>query len=235
MIERIRASFNRLPRAVRWLILGQAGIYLLLLVMGESSLAKTAIDYTAFAPQRIADGWFWTFLTYLPFHMPADPFGLLFDVMILWSLGGMFGHRWRETHFLFFYIVGGVGGALVDYLLFLLFPGSFFHPLLGTSGCSFALLAAFWLILGEMPVSVFGSAPMRGKWVFYALAGLEVLFFFTGGNPHFGVQIGGVLTGAVLVTGRWRPRKLKNWLDKGPAAVRRRKREKEKSRFRVIH
>jgi len=235
MIQRLKASFNRLPRAVRWLIVGQVGLYLLLLVLGDSEAAKTVIGYTAFFPDRITSGWVWTFVTYLPFHMPNDPFGLLFDIMLLWSLGGIFGHRWRERHFLFFYIAGGVGGALVDWLLFLALPSLFYYPLMGTSGCTFALFTAFWLVLGDMPVSVFGSAPMRGKWVFYAIAGLEVLFFFTGGNHHFGVQIGGVLTGWLLVTGRWRPRKLKAWLDKGPEAIRRKKREQEKSRFRVIH
>jgi hypothetical protein len=233
VFHRIRNSFRRLPHVVRILILLQAALYGLMLVLGDRGLGLAS--WVIFSPERFLDGLLWTPLVYWAFHFGNDPLGILFDVVLLWSLGGVFAQRWRPAHFLFFYGAGNVGAALVDLLLYLLMPGTFAAGALGSAGASFALFVAFYLVFGDSYVSVFGSAPMKGKWVFIAVFGLELLFFITGVNAHFGLHLGGVLTGWLLVTGRWRPRKFKTWLDGLKSGRDRRRREEQKSRFRVIH
>jgi len=235
LLTRLRNSFNGLPRAVRILILVQGGLYLLMLILGKSASGTTLREFLALQPARVMAGRVWTLVTYIPFHAGPDAFGAIFNLAVLWSLGGTFGHRWRETHFLFFYFVGGIGAGLVDVLLFLLFPETFHHAILGSSGSSFALFVAFWLIFGESLVSMFGSPPFRGKWVFFGLFGLEMLFFATGSNAHFGVQVGGVVTGWLMVSGRWRPRKARDFVANLRARIHSRQRARRKQRFRVIH
>jgi membrane associated rhomboid family serine protease len=233
MLRRLMDSFRRLPRVVQGIIALEVGLYLGALVMGERGLAFLA--QVSFVPAEVLNLQLWRLVTYWPFHVGRDALGVIFDVVILWSLGAVFAHRWRPNHFLFFFIMGCIGAAGVDLLLYLVLPGSFGTPQFGASGGSFALFVAFYLIFGDSLVSVFGSSPMKGKWVFMAIAGLQSVLFVFGVNPAFGIQVGGALTGWLLVTGRWRPRKLKAWLERRRALAAQRKRDQEKSRFRVIN
>jgi len=233
--QRLKGSFLRLPRTVKCLVAIQAVLYLAALAFGDSAAYGTFVEYVALVPKEVLSGKVWTLVTYMPFHLRPDALGLLFDIFVLWSLGGIFAHRWRETHFLFFYLAGGLGGALAEILLYLVLPDRFGHVAMGTAGCSFALLAAFWLILGEGMVSLLGSKPFKGKWVFYGLIALETLFFLSGTNPDFGIQLGGVAMGWLLATGRWRPRKLKSYIAGLLGRGRRAARDRQKKRFRVVH
>jgi membrane associated rhomboid family serine protease len=233
MFQRLKDSFRRLPRVVKGLIALEAGLYLLALVMGERGLAF--LTQVSFVPAEVLNLELWRLVTYWPFHVARDPLGMIFDIVILWSLGSIFAHRWRPNHFLFFFVMGCIGAAGINLLLYLALPGSFGAPQLGASGGSFALFVAFYLIFGDSLVSVFGSQPMKGKWVFVAIAGLQLVLFISGVNPAFGIQLGGALTGWLLVTGRWRPRKLKAWLAKRQEEREQKRRAEEKSRFRVIH
>ncbi len=233
MLRRLKDSFVRLPRVVQGLIALVAGLYLLALVMGERGLAL--LGQVSLVPAEVLNLELWRLVTYWPFHVAKDPLGMIFDIVILWSLGSIFAHRWRPNHFLFFFVMGCIGAGGVDLLLYLALPGIFASPQLGASGGSFALFVAFYLVFGDQLVSVFGSQPMKGKWVFVAIAALQVVFFIAGVNPAFGIQLGGAATGWLLVTGRWRPRKLKAWMGGRQAARERQRRAEEKSRFRVIH
>ncbi len=221
---RLKASFLALPMLVRVLLILQAALYLVVVIAGDLPL----LDYVVLSARAVSSGHVWVVLTHLPFHARPDAFGALFDLAILWSLGGIFARRWRPTHFLFFYVAAGVVGGLLHAGAGVLWPSTLAVPYLGSHASSFALLVAFWVVFGETPVSVFGSPPFKGKWVFFCLAALEALLFLTGNNPIFFVQAGGMLAGWLMLTGRWRPRKLKTWLQELA-------RRREKSRFRVIH
>lgn len=234
VFKRLKYSFLSLPRAVQVLILLISGLYLLVLFL-PAHVELTLITTLSLTPVDVIGGKVWQIVTYLPVHARNDPIGMLFDVIILWSLGGIFAQRWRQMHFLFFYLAGSIGGALFDLLLYLIFGSAFAAPVWGASAASFSLFVAFFLIFGEQQVSVFGSKPFKGKWVFWAVFGLQLLFFVTGGNPAFGVQLGGVITGWLMVTGRWRPRKFKTWMDKLKGKTAQARRQRQKSRFRVIH
>ena len=230
----LKLSYRRLPPVVKVLLGIVIGMYLLVLVLGGEAAGAKLFHFFALAPEAVLSGWVWQLFTSMFVHGRQDLFGVIFDVVILWSLGGLFGNRWRRNHFLFFYLAGGVFSGLVHVGAAMAVPAVFGHTVAGASGCSFALFAAFWMIFGEVPVSLFGSIPMKGKWVFFALSGLQLAFFLAGRNPDFALQCGGVLAGWLMVTGRWRPSKAWGWL-----AIRRRRfdlvRRRRKARIRVIH
>lgn len=232
-LSRLKVSFLAMPRVLQGLIVLEVVLYLAALIAGDNG--TSILLNVALIPSAVTGLEIWRLVTYWPFHAGSDPLGVIFDVVILWSLGGIFARRWRANHFLFFFLAGCVGAAVVNVLLYLILPGTFAGAQLGSSGGSFALFIAFYFVFGEARVSVFGSMPMKGKWLFYLLFGLQVLFFFAGVNPAFGIQLGGTLTGWLLVTGRWRPHKFKGWLERLQSNRKTRQREAQKSRFRIIH
>jgi len=230
LLDRLRYSWYGLPAAVRSLVFLESGIYLLVLLLRALGFSDTLLSLTAFSPAEFLSLKLWTPLTYLWVHFPQDLFGMLFDMIILWSLGGLFARRWRASHFVFFYVAAAVLGALFDLLLYLVLPGKFSAACAGTSASSFALFTAFYLVFGDAPVSVLGSPPMRGRTVYYLIVGLELVLFLAGTNPFFGIQLGGILAGWLLVTGRWRPRKLQAWFETVSSRFRWRR-----SGFRVVN
>jgi membrane associated rhomboid family serine protease len=233
VVERLKQSFRALPRVLQGLIVLEAVLYLAALASGKTGQGLLA--WVALVPATILDLELWRLATYWPFHAGNDPLGAIFDIVFLWSLGGIFARRWRPNHFLFFFVASCMGAGVVDWLLFLVVPSAFAGAQLGSSGGSYALFMAFYLVFGESHVSVMGSAPMKGKWLFVLLFGLQLLFFVTGVNPAFGVQAGGALMGWLLVTGRWRPAKFRSWLDSRRARRGARQRAEAKSRFRIIN
>ena len=220
-----------MPPVVRTLVFVEIAMYVALLVLKALGISDAVLSATVFSPSEFLSGRVWTPLTYLWVHLPQDLFGVLFGVLILWSLGGLFARRWRPAHFLFFYVATAALGALFDVLLYLVLPTRFSAACAGTSAASFGLFMAFYYVFGDAPVSVFGSPPMKGKTVFYLIIGLEAVLFLAGNNPFFGVQLGGMAAGWLLVTGRWRPRKLNAWFE----TIASRFKKNKRSRFRVVN
>jgi membrane associated rhomboid family serine protease len=233
-LQRIKDSFLRLPQVVKVLLGLQTALYILMLVLSDQALGQWITMNLALNPANVWSGWLWTPFTYLWFHFRGDLFGFLFDILILWSLGGLFGQRWRPNHFVFFFIASGVIAGFVDSLLYMIPGGWFAAPVMGTSGSVFALFVAFYFVYGDQGVSVMGSSPMKGRTVFYLLAGLETVLFIAGANPHYGIQLGGALAGWFLVTGRWRPGKMKRFLDDRTARWRRKQQMRQRD-MRVVH
>ena len=209
---RLRTSFHRLPRVVQVILGLQVAAYLLILVAGTSDFGIRLTGVIGLTPELFFKGWVWQGFTYGFFHLRQDLFPFLVDIALVWSLGGLFAGRWRSTHFLFFYLVSGLVGAVLHSALAIPFPGQFAHPVMGAAGSVYALLVAYRLVFGEQLVTMFGGNPFKGKWLFYALVGLSVLFFLFGVNRNFAVEMGGVLAGWLMVTGRWRPNKMNNWV-----------------------
>lgn len=231
VLSRLRTSFENLPTVVRGLVVVQTLLYLFFVLLRLLGMELEVAQHCVFIPPLFLDGTFWTPLTYFWVHVSSDLFGWLFDVVILWTLGGIFARRWRGGHFLFFVVASSILAAGVDLLLYLAIGASFAAAASGMSAGSFALFVAFYYVFGDAPVSVLGSPPMRGRTVFFAIVGLETVLFLAGNNPAFGIQLGGLFSGWLLVTGRWRPAKLGAWV----SGLFARFRKDPKSRFRIIN
>jgi membrane associated rhomboid family serine protease len=229
--DRILSSWRRLPRALQILIGIQVVAWIALVPLPKDLVARILLA-VGFSPELFIQGWVWQLVTYPFVHAPADFFGVIFDVLLLWVLGGLFARRWRQTHLLFFLgacaVVGAATGGLGNWL----WPEAFSPVLTGMDAPVLGLFVAFHMIFGEEFVRLMGlSEPIKAKWILYVVLGMDVLFFVTGSNKDLAVQLGGLATGWFLVTGRWRPAKMQRWLGKKSAEVRW---ERKRSRFKVI-
>ncbi|MFH1529154.1 MAG: rhomboid family intramembrane serine protease [Pseudomonadota bacterium] len=229
--DRIVTSWRGLPRVLQVLIGLQVIVWVALLPLPRDLVTRLLL-IVGFSPPLFLEGSVWQLVTHPFVHAPADFFGLIFDVLLLWVLGGIFARRWRTRHFLFFIGVCAAAGALTGGLAAWAWPESFSPVLAGMDASVLGLFVAFHMIFGDEFVRLMGlSEPIRARWILYVVLGMDVLFFLTGSNPDLGAQVGGLVAGWLMVTGRWRPRKMQRWLEKKGSDVRW---EKRRSRFKVI-
>jgi len=214
--SRVRRWYSSQPEMVRRLMLLQIVAWLLMVVLRlyESGLHDQVVGMVALVPGESLLSRGWTLLTYPLVHSATDMFGALIDVALLSILGGTFGHRWRSSHFLFFWFFTAVGGGVLHWAAgSYLDPKVFGVPALGSQASNMALLVAFWLVFGERYYRLWGlEKPVKAKWVVGGVFAIQVLFFVAGANHFLALQVGGALLGWLLVTGRWRPGKFGVWL-----------------------
>ena len=229
--DRILASWRGLPRVLQIFIGIQIAAWVALLPLSKELVAQILLT-VGFSPELFVQGRVWQLITYPFVHAPADFFGVIFDVLLIWVLGGLFAKRWRQGHFVFFLAACALVGALTGGLGAWLLPETFSPVLTGMDAPILGLFVAFHLVFGSDYVRLMGlSEPIQAKWILYVVLGMDVLFFFTGSNPDLAVQAGGLATGWFLVTGRWRPRKMQRWLEKKGSDARW---ERKRNRFKVI-
>lgn len=160
----------------------------------------------------------WQFVTYLFLHDPRDPLHILFNLLVLYSFGGLFERRWGSRDFLRFVLLAGAGAGLVGALAGLLVPSLFGGDIVGISGALAALIMAFALVFPEQRVQVWFVASVPARQLVWALAAIDLIFFLTGARIAIAVHAGGYLMGWLLVTGSWRPSRLRALFRRGPRA-----------------
>lgn len=216
MLQRIYHWFKVLPQAVRWLLLTQATLWLLAVVLRLTD----ALLHDRVLALLVLDGtepsfhWLWVWGTSSLVRPATDMLGLVVDLVLLVSLGRLFGHRWRRNHFLVFWATAVLVSSWVHVAACQLAPLIFgIRPAFGSQGPIMALLAAFGLVFGEHRFQIWGiERPVKGLWVVLAVIGFQLLFFVLDRNSQFALQVGGLLAGWLLVTGRWRPERMSAWL-----------------------
>lgn len=227
-----KGTIRQIPRAVSWLMGIQAVLYLLMLLLMESPTATSLSEVVMLSPDKLVKGWVWQLVSYPLFHPARDVLGVLISLVALWSLGSLFARRWRPAHFLFFFFACASGGGLVGTAAWFAAPEVFTAQISGAFPALMGLMTAYWMIFGKEWVRLMGTRPIQARWLYYAVVGLQCLFFVFGTNPDLAANLGGALTGWFLVTGRWRPRKMHTWLADQWATLRR---NRQKRRFRVVH
>ncbi len=150
---------------------------------------------------------------------------LFFNMFGLWMFGVAIEHRYGAKRFLQFYIISGLGAAVLHmgilYLemepimdifrrlpmeeqLELIESPSFKVNVatLGASGAVFGCLAAFGYLYPNSIIMINFLLPMKAKWLVLIYAGMELFLAFrnSAGDTvaHF-AHLGGALTGFLLV------------------------------------
>ncbi len=161
-----------------------------------------------FVPSAVTEKFLvYQFFTYMFIHS-AGLFHILLNMMVLWMFGSELEQLWRKKFFLTYYLVCGVGAALVYFVGINVY--SFFGgqsalmdiPVVGASGAVFGLLLAYGIIFGERVVLFMFLFPMKARTFTILIAGLELLTMLQSGfgSPVANLaHLGGLLSGFLFL------------------------------------
>lgn len=155
---------------------------------------------TPYAPQFHS----YQFVTYMFLH---GGFGHLFSNMFaLWMFGRTLEYELGSKRFLTYYMVCGIGAALIQVGVASLFGENL--TLLGASGAVMGLLLAFGVMHPNNMIYIIPLPfPIKAKWFVIGYAVLEIALGWSGVNTgvaHF-AHVGGMLWGLALLY-YWRKR-----------------------------
>jgi len=201
-------SLPPFTKAVKWLVLINAGMFLLTTLLNALSpdFGETFFLVLALIPATVMRGWIFQLVTYSFLH--AGFLHILFNMLWLWWFGATLEMDWGRKRFLEFYFFCVVGAALVTVAVSYtglggINPGT---PTVGASGGILGILMAFGMLHGNQEIWLFPIPfSIRAK---YFVAGVA---FFTlieaisasgarhGSNVAYIAHLGGLLFGFLYV------------------------------------
>ena len=161
-------------------------------------------------------------LTYMFLHDTRSIGHLFFNMFAVFMFGRVLEATWGPRRFLVFYLITGVGAALIQELTWLyqiqdlaaqngisvmrqiaLDPGVGMLVTIGASGAVFGVLLAFGMLFPNAPLYVmFVPIPIKAKY-FVIIYGLIELFMgvanFSNDNVAHFAHLGGMLFGLILI------------------------------------
>ena len=184
--------------------------------------------YLCLSPTGIEAGHLWQVVTYLFFHDLRSPLHIFFNLFVLWMFGGLFAPLWGVRRFLTFYFACGLGGAAAVVLTGFVFPTTVFFqvPVLGASAAVLGFVIAYGVVFPDRPVFLFFVVPIPGRYLALATVGVDLVMNFLGQPVASHAHIGGMATAYLLLTGYWRPSRLRRLYANLSAARRRGPRKK---------
>lgn len=148
------------------------------------------------------------FITYMFLHGSFSH--LFFNMYALWMFGRVIEYDLGSRRFLIYYIVCGVGAALLQLGVAAL-AGEYYIRLIGASGAVMGLLLAFGVMHPNERLFVIPfPVPIKAKWFVVGYALLELFLGSSGLNSqvaHF-AHVGGMLWGLALLFYWRRQRKI---------------------------
>jgi len=202
-------SFPPFTKAVKWLILINAGMYLLITILQliEPELGN-ALFYglLPLIPTMVLHGWIWQLGTYSFLH--SGIFHLLFNMLALWMFGAQFESDWGTKRFLEFYFFCVVGAALTTVAVAYTGLGGVTPRTItvGASGGIYGILMAFGMIYGEREIMLFPIPfSIKAKYFVMGIAFIALASAISAAAPGKGeaiayfAHLGGLLFGFIYV------------------------------------
>src|SRR5206468_548686 len=98
-------------------------------------------------PVAVVHGWLWQLATYNFLHSPVMYSHILFNLLMMWMIGGDLERHWGGRKYLTYWLACGVGAGI-----FVTLGGAFrgiTTPTIGASGAIYGLLLAYGTIFAE--------------------------------------------------------------------------------------
>jgi membrane associated rhomboid family serine protease len=201
-------SFPPFTKAVKWLILINAGVFLFTTLL--QAFAPGAADVLALVfslvPGLVVHGWLWQLITYSFLHVGI--FHILFNMLWLWMFGAQLEMDWGKNKFLEFYFFCVVGAALTTIAVSYTGLGGITPrtSTVGASGGVLGILMAFGLIYGDQEIMLFPIPfSIRAKYFVAGIAFIELISAINAAAPGRGqgiayvAHLGGLLFGFLYV------------------------------------
>jgi len=201
-------SFPPFTKAVKWLILTNAAVFLVLTLCDAfaPSFGNVAGVILSLIPQWVMHGAVWQLITYSFLHVSI--FHLLFNMLWLWMFGAQLETDWGHARFLEFYFFCVVGAALTTIAVSYTGLGGV-TPTTGTVGASggvLGILMAFGLLYGNQEIMLFPIPfSVKAKYFVAGIAFIELISAINAAGPGHGqsvayvAHLGGLLFGFIYV------------------------------------
>jgi membrane associated rhomboid family serine protease len=173
----------------------------LLIINGVLFLLRYAfpplIVYLGFLPAAVLTQP-WSVVTYMFVHL--DFFHVLFNMLVLFFFGPPLEDRWGPSEFIKFYLICGVGGAVLSLLFW-------DQRIIGASAAVYGVMVAFAMYWPNNPVYIWGIFPVKAKWLVGFLVGLSLFFAVTGGGAGVAhlAHLGGAGAAFLYLRSNWGP------------------------------
>jgi membrane associated rhomboid family serine protease len=208
-------SFPPFTKAVKWLVLTNAGVYLFIVILKVVMPELADLLYYGILPlkpQLVLHGWIWQIGTYAFLH--AGIWHLFFNMLALWMFGAQLETDWGFKHFLEFYFFCVAGAAITTILVSYSGVGgvSPATPTVGASGGIYGILMAFGLLYGDREIMLFPIPfSIKAKYFVMGIAFIALVSAISAAAPGRGESIaysahlGGLLFGFLYI--KFLPRK----------------------------
>lgn len=212
-------GFGSIPPVIKNLIIVNVLFWVAELTFGDRFINLLALHH-----YQHPDFGIWQLVTYMFMHS-REIFHILMNMFVLWMFGSTLEDVWGSKRFLIFYLICGVGAALVQLGVLAInmnmlmdkfnsgaismdefrMRGSVVYntTVLGASGAINGVMAAFAYIFPNTPLFIFPLPfPIKAK---YVIIGYFLLDLFGGINPGYGdnvahfAHVGGAIVGLILV------------------------------------
>ena len=142
----------------------------------------------------------WQLVTYLFLH--GGFFHIFFNMFALWMFGPDLEQLWRESEFLKFFFLCGIGAGIFDVALTTFF-GSPFSITIGCSGALYGLLLAFGMIFPDRPIFIWFIIPIKAKWFVLIIGAIEFFSEISGPGSNIAhlAHLGGMLVAFLYLRG----------------------------------
>jgi membrane associated rhomboid family serine protease len=212
-------GFQSIPPVIKNLVIANVLFWIAEITFKEPFISLLALHHYQNPDFRI-----WQLASYMFMHSLA-PFHILMNMFVLWMFGSTLEDVWGSKRFLIFYLICGLGAALVqlgvmafsmNMLMDKFNSGAisleeykirggavYYTTVVGASGAINGVMAAFAYVFPNTPLFIFPLPfPIKAK---YVIIGYFLLDLFGGINPsngdnvaHF-AHVGGAIVGLILV------------------------------------
>jgi membrane associated rhomboid family serine protease len=198
-----------LTPVVKWLLIINVAVWFVFQVLLEGFLHLPFTQIFGLYPGKVLfDFQIWQVFTYMFLHS-LQVTHILFNMLMLWFFGAELEQRWGSRFFLIYYLVSGVGAAIlycVGIWIYSALTGSqagLIVPVVGASGAVYGLLLAQGLIFGERIVYFFMLFPMKTKYFVAIMGVIQLASMMTssagGTEVAYLAHLGGLVSGFICL------------------------------------
>ena len=165
------------------------------------------VDLSGFlglVPVAVLRGSIWQPVTYMFLHSPVVFSHILFNLLMMWMIGGDLERHWGGRKYLTYWFVCGIGAGVCVTL-----AGAFrgvTTPTIGASGAIYGLLLAYGTIFAERRLLFMLVFPIKARtmaWILFGIAFISNLTPQTDGVSHL-AHLGGMVVGWLYLKRAWR-------------------------------
>lgn len=190
--ERTPFAFQLTPWVKR-LLIANAVMFVISVLTGYGFLER----WLAFWPSHVLTRP-WGFVTYMFLH--GNFWHLFWNMVGLFFFGPPIEARWGSREFIKFYLICGLGGAVLS----LFFPA----PIVGASAAIYGVMLAFAMNWPDSPIYLWGILPVKAKWFvgfLFVVSLFSALGGAGGGIAHL-AHLGGLVAGFLYIKSDfWKP------------------------------